>query len=425
MAEISAKDVAALRKTTGAGMMDCKKALEETDGDLEAAKDWLREKGLAGAAKREGREADRGRDRGRRRRQRRRDRRAQLRDRLRRQGRRVHGRRRRPHRARRSTRATTTSRARRSRARPSTTSSRHLRQARREHRARARRALRDDRRPPRRLQAHPERPRHHRRARRARRRRPDERAGPRGRARHRAAHRERRAPRTSHATTCPPTSSRRERAVLEEQTRNEGKPEQALGKIVEGKLNGFFKTVALLEQAFVKDPKTTIERSSRASAAARASAASRASRSARSKRVPSTHDQEPLMPESQYRRVVLKLSGEAFADKRIGFGIDADVVQRIAEEVAEARARPRRRDRDRRRRRQHLARHDRRDARHGPRPRRLHGHARHRDQRAGAAGRARSGWASRPGCRPRSRWRRSPSRSSRCGRSATSRRAGS
>ena len=43
------------------------------------------------------------------------------------------------------------------------------------------------------------------------------------------------------------------------------------------------------------------------------------------------------MPESQFRRVVLKLSGEAFADGATGFGIDAAVVQRIAEEVAEAR----------------------------------------------------------------------------------------
>ena len=43
------------------------------------------------------------------------------------------------------------------------------------------------------------------------------------------------------------------------------------------------------------------------------------------------------MPKSQYRRVVLKLSGEAFADTRIGYGIDANVVQRIAEEVASAR----------------------------------------------------------------------------------------
>ncbi len=60
MAEISAKDVAALRKATGAGMMDCKKALEESNGDIDAAKTWLREKGLAGAAKRAGRDADQG-----------------------------------------------------------------------------------------------------------------------------------------------------------------------------------------------------------------------------------------------------------------------------------------------------------------------------------------------------------------------------
>ena len=60
MADISAKDVAALRKVTGAGMMDCKKALEENNGDLDAAKDWLREKGIAGAAKRAGRDADQG-----------------------------------------------------------------------------------------------------------------------------------------------------------------------------------------------------------------------------------------------------------------------------------------------------------------------------------------------------------------------------
>jgi elongation factor Ts len=58
--DISAKDVAALRKITGAGMMDCKKALKETGGDIELAKDWLREKGIAGAAKRAGRDADQG-----------------------------------------------------------------------------------------------------------------------------------------------------------------------------------------------------------------------------------------------------------------------------------------------------------------------------------------------------------------------------
>jgi elongation factor Ts len=60
MAEVSAKDVAALRKITGAGMMDCKKALQENDGDMERSKDWLREKGIAGAAKQAGREANEG-----------------------------------------------------------------------------------------------------------------------------------------------------------------------------------------------------------------------------------------------------------------------------------------------------------------------------------------------------------------------------
>lgn len=60
MAEISAKDVKALREATGAGMMDCKQALQETGGDLEAAKKLLREKGLADAAKRSSRSASEG-----------------------------------------------------------------------------------------------------------------------------------------------------------------------------------------------------------------------------------------------------------------------------------------------------------------------------------------------------------------------------
>jgi len=60
MPDISAKDVAALRKVSGAGMMDCKKALEESNGDPEAAKTWLREKGLAAAGKRAGRAAAQG-----------------------------------------------------------------------------------------------------------------------------------------------------------------------------------------------------------------------------------------------------------------------------------------------------------------------------------------------------------------------------
>ncbi len=56
----TAQDVKALRDSSGAGMMDCKKALQETDGDMEAAKTWLREKGLAASAKREDRDASQG-----------------------------------------------------------------------------------------------------------------------------------------------------------------------------------------------------------------------------------------------------------------------------------------------------------------------------------------------------------------------------
>lgn len=57
---ISARDVAELRRRTGAGMMDCKKALEATDGDMERAVDWLRQKGMASAEKRSGRGAAEG-----------------------------------------------------------------------------------------------------------------------------------------------------------------------------------------------------------------------------------------------------------------------------------------------------------------------------------------------------------------------------
>ncbi|MFD2182909.1 translation elongation factor Ts [Rhodoplanes azumiensis] len=60
MANISASLVKELREKTGAGMMDCKAALGETDGDLEAAVDWLRKKGLAKAAKKAGRVAAEG-----------------------------------------------------------------------------------------------------------------------------------------------------------------------------------------------------------------------------------------------------------------------------------------------------------------------------------------------------------------------------
>jgi elongation factor Ts len=60
MANISAKDVQELRARTGAGMMDCKKALEETNGDMEKAVEWLRAKGSAKAEKRSDRKAGEG-----------------------------------------------------------------------------------------------------------------------------------------------------------------------------------------------------------------------------------------------------------------------------------------------------------------------------------------------------------------------------
>lgn len=60
MAEITAAAVKELREKSGAGMMDCKKALTASDGDIEKAVDWLREKGLATAAKKAGRVAAQG-----------------------------------------------------------------------------------------------------------------------------------------------------------------------------------------------------------------------------------------------------------------------------------------------------------------------------------------------------------------------------
>ena len=60
MAEITAALVKELREKTGAGMMDCKKALNEVQGDLEKAVDWLRTKGLSAASKKAGRIAAEG-----------------------------------------------------------------------------------------------------------------------------------------------------------------------------------------------------------------------------------------------------------------------------------------------------------------------------------------------------------------------------
>jgi elongation factor Ts len=60
MSQINAADIRKLREVTGAGMSDVKKALVDNDGDFEKAKAWLREKGLAGVAKRAGRVAGNG-----------------------------------------------------------------------------------------------------------------------------------------------------------------------------------------------------------------------------------------------------------------------------------------------------------------------------------------------------------------------------
>jgi elongation factor Ts len=51
----------------------------------------------------------------------------------------------------------------------------------------------------------------------------------------------------------------KERRIAEQITRDEGKPEQAIAKIVEGRLNAYFKDVVLTEQAFVKDQKTSVK----------------------------------------------------------------------------------------------------------------------------------------------------------------------
>ena len=60
MYKVTTADIQKLREMTDAGMMDCKKALEEAQGDYDAAQDWLRKKGIAKAAKREDRDANEG-----------------------------------------------------------------------------------------------------------------------------------------------------------------------------------------------------------------------------------------------------------------------------------------------------------------------------------------------------------------------------
>ena len=60
MANFTAADIKKLREETGAGMMDCKKALEESNGDMEKAREWVRQRGLAKAEKKADRETKEG-----------------------------------------------------------------------------------------------------------------------------------------------------------------------------------------------------------------------------------------------------------------------------------------------------------------------------------------------------------------------------
>ena len=357
----TAKDVQALRQATGAGMMDAKRALEANDGDIEAAKQWLREQGLAASAKRERPGEHPGRRRPRRRRPRRRARRAQVRDRLRRQQRALQARGPGPGPARR-------------------------RQGRRRRRAAPG--------PPRGPQDHAQ------GEDRGRARRPP---GGRSRAGHRqlpahpgwrgvngvlvvlsagraqlahdvAVHIAFARPKYLSRDDVPADVVEAERQTLEAITRNEGKPEQAIPKIVEGRLGGFFKTIALLDQPYAKDDKQTI-------AQLLGGAPIVAVRPGRDRLT-------AVARRPRWRRIVFKPSGEALAGPG-GIGIDGATLDSTARDIIDLRqgststspsssaaatsgA---------------AATGDGRDGRHAVRP---HRHARHGDERAGPAGRPRA-----------------------------------
>ena len=133
----------------------------------------------------------------------------------------------------------------------------------------------------------------------------------------------------------------KERRIAEQITRDEGKPEQAIAKIVEGRLNAYFKDVVLTEQAFVKEQKTAIKQ---------VLAQARRHRH-RLRPVPGRPGLTPgqqaategLMPESgpagvlhpSWHRVVLKLSGGLFAGNE-PLGISPDVVAHLAAEIIAA-----------------------------------------------------------------------------------------
>ena len=276
MANYTAADVKRLRELTGAGMMDCKKALDEADGDFDKAVELLRIKGAKDVGKRAERTAANGLVA----RPRAAPDRAQLRDRLRRQERRVPG-------------SSPTQIAARGAATEAASDVEALAAAdargrqtvqrgdrrpgrghRREARAGSRCRLRR-RRAPSTCTSGPATCRRGRRARRLRRRRR------RRRPRRGDAGRGRCARSTSPVTTSPRTSSRTSAGSPRRPPARRASPSRRCPKIVEGRVNGFYKEVVLLEQPSVQDQKKTRQAGARRGGR-HASAGSPASRSARS-----------------------------------------------------------------------------------------------------------------------------------------------
>ena len=185
----------------------------------------------------------------------------------------------------------------------------------------------------------------------------------------------------------------KEKAIYRAQMENSGKPANVIDKIVEGKLGSFYAQVVLPDQPSIRDPKMTVA-DVLAAAAKTLGATVSVIRFARLKvgeaaSVGPRSIISPVRPSTPaYKRILLKLSGEALMGDQ-NYGIDPAVASQIA---ARRRRNPEhgRRDRHRHRRRQHLPRRGGQRARHGSRDGRLHGHARDRHQRAGAAGRARA-----------------------------------
>jgi elongation factor Ts len=176
MAEISPKTIKQLRDMTGAGMMDCKKAMEATDGDLDKAVVWLREQGIAKAAKRQDRATANG---------------------------------------------VVEAYLHRTGDYPPQTGALIELDCESDFVAKG-----DD---------------------------------FRALAREIALHVAAAAPRWISRDQVPAEVIEQEKEVALEQARNEGRPEAAWDKIVEGRLNNFYKETVLLEQAYVREPKTTIE----------------------------------------------------------------------------------------------------------------------------------------------------------------------